>query len=65
MGINLLDKLNDIRSKNNEPTNADILEGFKVLLSKPNEGERILGNLFSLKLKLKLLSFKSQILFLR
>ena len=47
MGINLLDKLNNIRSKNNEPTNADILEGFKVLLSKPNEGERILGNLFS------------------
>ncbi len=47
MGINLLDKLNNIRSKNNEPTNSDVLEGFKVLLSKPNEGERILGNLFS------------------
>ena len=47
MGINLLDKLNDIRSKNIEPSNADILTGFKTLLSKPIEGERILGNLFS------------------
>jgi hypothetical protein len=47
MGINLLDKLNGIRSKNIEPSNADILAGFKTLLSKPNEGERILRNLFS------------------
>ena len=47
MGINLLDKLNDIRSKNIEPSNADILTGFKTLLLKPIEGERILGNLFS------------------
>ena len=47
MGINLLDKLNDIRSKNNEPSNTDILVGFKALFSKPNEGERILRNLFS------------------
>ena len=45
-GINLLDKLN-IRSKNIEPSNADILTGFKTLLSKPIEGERILSNLFS------------------
>lgn len=47
MGINLLSKLNDIRSKNTNPTNTEILEGFKALLAKRSEGERILNNLFT------------------
>lgn len=47
MGINLLSKLNDIRSKNTNPTNTEILVGFKALLAKRSEGERILNNLFT------------------
>lgn len=47
MGINLLSKLNDIRSKSTNPTNAEILEGFQALLTKRSEGERILNNLFT------------------
>ena len=37
MGINLLDQLNGIRSKNTQPTNAEILAGFEALLSQPTE----------------------------
>lgn len=47
MGINLLSKLNDIRSKNTHSTNTEILEGFKALLAKRSEGERILNNLLT------------------
>lgn len=46
MGINLLDQLNDIRSKNASPSNADILAGFQALLNQKSDGERILSNLF-------------------
>jgi hypothetical protein len=46
MGVNLLEKLSDIRAKNAQPSNTEVLEGFKALLNQPNEGERILRNLF-------------------
>ena len=46
MGVNLLEKLSEIRAKNAQPSNTDIIKGFKVLLNQPNEGERILRNLF-------------------
>jgi len=57
MGINLLDQLNDIRSKNTQPTNAEILAGFEALLSQPTEGERILGNLFTSEGNSEMLNF--------
>lgn len=46
MGVNLLEKLSNIRAKNALPSNTEVLEGFKALLNQPNEGERILRNLF-------------------
>ena len=46
MGVNLLEKLSEIRAKNAQPSNTEVLEGFKALLNQPNEGERILRNLF-------------------
>ena len=46
MGVNLLEKLNEIRAQNAQPSNTEVLEGFKALLNQPNEGERILRNLF-------------------
>ena len=49
MGVNLLEKLSEIRAKNAQPSNNDIIKGFKVLLNQPNEGERILRNLFKSK----------------
>ena len=57
MGINLLDQLNGIRSKNTQPTNAEILAGFEALLSQPTEGQRILGNLFTSEGNSELLNF--------
>ncbi|HCP40725.1 MAG TPA: hypothetical protein DIT65_02935 [Cryomorphaceae bacterium] len=47
MGINLLNQLNGIRTKNKQPTYKEILAGFEALLSQPSEGERILNNLFT------------------
>ena len=46
MGVNLLEKLSEIRAKNAQPSNTEVLEGFKSMLNQPNEGERILRNLF-------------------
>ena len=46
MGVNLLEKLSEIRAKNAQPSNTDITKGLEVLLNQPNEGERILRNLF-------------------
>ena len=46
MGVNLLEKLSDIRAKNAQSSNTEVLEGFKALMNQPNEGERILRNLF-------------------
>src|SRR6056300_260357 len=57
MGINLLDQLNGIRSKNTQQTNAEILAGFEALLSQPTEGERILGNLFTSEGNSEMLNF--------
>ena len=57
MGINLLDQLNGIRSKNTQPTNAEILAGFEALLSQPTEGQRILGNLFTSEGNSEMLNF--------
>ena len=57
MGINLLDQLNGIRSKNTQPTNPKILAGFEALLSQPTEGQRILGNLFTSEGNSEMLNF--------
>jgi len=47
MGVNLHEKLSALRSKNTTSAHQDLLDGFKILLNAPSDGERILQNLFA------------------
>ena len=47
MGVNLKTELTRLRSTTGEAQHQEVLDGFKMLLERRSEGERILENLFS------------------